>query len=316
MGARVLRTLLFGALVPATILAAIPAMILNVTGTEGEGGALRLVGLVPIGLGIAVLAWCFAGFIIEGQGTPAPYDPPNQLVTGRLYSWMRNPMYVAVTTILVGEAMFYGSVALLVWAAVAWIFFNMFVVLYEEPTLKRRFGPAYETYLEHVPRWIPSRPRVESPRAPLKLATLVYVLRDEQVLMLLRASDPNRGLWVAPGGKLNDGESPAECAVREMREETGLAIERPVLRAVITETSPRADYQWLTFVFVAWDFTGTFTPMPGIGEFRWVPVDEVTKLPIPPADAVFFPRLLEDASTFIAKFEYDKDLNLLRWQQV
>ena len=311
-----MRTLLFGALVPATILVAIPAMILNATGTEGEGGALRLVGLVPIGLGIAVLAWCFAGFIIEGPGTPAPYEPPNQLVTGRLYSWMRNPMYVAVTTILVGEAIFYGSIALLVWAAVAWIFFNMVVVLYEEPTLKRRFGSAYERYLEHVPRWVPSRPRAAAPRAPLKLATLVYALSDEQVLMLLRASDPNRGLWVAPGVKLDDGESPAECAVREMREETGLAIERPVLRAVVTETSPRADYQWLTFVFVASDFAGTFTPTPGIGEFRWVPVDEVTKLPIPPADAVFFSRLLENASTFIAKFEYDKDLNLLSWQEV
>ena len=155
-----LRTLLFGALVPATFLVFIPAMILNVTGTQGEGGVLRLVGLVPMVLGLAILAWCFAGFIVEGEGTPAPYDPPHRLVTGRLYGWMRNPMYVAVTTILVGEAMFYGSLALLAWAAVAWIFFHFFVVLYEEPTLQRRFGPAYETYVEHVPRWIPSRPRI------------------------------------------------------------------------------------------------------------------------------------------------------------
>jgi len=316
VGGRFLRTLLFGALVPATILVLIPAMILNATGTEGEGGVLRLVGLVPLLLGIAILAWCFAGFIVEGEGTPAPYDPPHRLVTGRLYGWMRNPMYVAVTMALVGEAMFYGSILLLLWAAVAWIALNFFVVLYEEPTLQRRFGPAYETYMEHVPRWIPSRPRVVSPHPPMKLATLVYALRDDQVLLVRRSTEPNRGLWVAPGGKLEPGESPAECAVREMHEETGLAIERPVLRAVMTETSPRADYQWLTFIFVAWEFDGTFTPAPGIGEFRWVPVDEVANLPIPPADAIFFPRLLEDGSTFTAKFEYDSDLNLLRSQEM
>jgi 8-oxo-dGTP pyrophosphatase MutT (NUDIX family) len=103
--------------------------------------------------------------------------------------------------------------------------------------------------------------------------------------------------------------------MREMREETGLVIERPLLRAVMTETSPRADYQWLTFIFVALDFTGTFTPAPGIGEFRWVPVDEVTNLAIPPADAIFFPRLLQDGTTFTAKFEYDMELNLLQWQE-
>jgi protein-S-isoprenylcysteine O-methyltransferase Ste14/ADP-ribose pyrophosphatase YjhB (NUDIX family) len=316
VGGRFLRTLVFGGLVPATIIVVIPAYILRATGTEGEGGVLRLVGLVPLVIGIAILAWCFAGFIVEGEGTPAPYDPPHRLVTGRLYGWMRNPMYVAVITILLGEAMFYGSVALLLWAVVASIMFNFLVVLYEEPTLRRRFGAPYEAYLEHVPRWIPSRPRMVTTTPPLKLATLVYALRDERVLLVRRNTEPNRGLWVAPGGKLEHGESPVECAVREMREETGLAIDRPVLRAVMTETSPRADYQWLTFIFVAWDFDGTFTPATGVGEFRWVPVDEVTKLPIPPADAVFFPRLLQDGSTFTAKFEYDADLNLLRSQEI
>jgi protein-S-isoprenylcysteine O-methyltransferase Ste14 len=310
-----LRTLAFGAVLPATILVLIPAVILDATGTDVSGGALRLVGLVPMVLGIAILAWCFAGFIVEGEGTPAPYDPPHRLVTGRLYGWMRNPMYVAVTTVLLGEAIFFASLPLLVWTVVAWLLFNFFVVLYEEPTLRRRFGPAYEAYLEHVPRWVPSRPRIVPARPALKLATLVYALRDEQVLLVRRTSDPNRGLWVAPGGKLDHGESPDECAVREMREETGLVIERPVLRAVMTETSPRPDYQWLTFIFVAFDFDGTFTPAPGVGEFRWVPVDEVTKLPIPPADAIFFPRLLQDGTTFNAKFEYDADLNLLRWRE-
>lgn len=316
MAGRVLRTFVFGALAPGLAIVLIPALILSATGTEGEGGVLRLVGLVPLVLGIAILAWCFAGFIVEGEGTPAPYDPPHRLVTGRLYGWMRNPMYLAVTTILFGEAMFYGSVALLVWTVVAWMLLNVLVVFYEEPKLRLRFGAPYEAYLDHVPRWIPSRPRVVVAHPPLKLATLVYALRDEQVLLVRRDREPNRGLWVAPGGKLERGESPLDCAVREMLEETGLAIERPVLRAVMTETSPRADYQWLTFIFVAWEFAGTFTPAPGIGEFRWVPVDEVAKLPIPPADAVFFPRLLQDGATFTAKFEYDADLNLLRSAEI
>jgi protein-S-isoprenylcysteine O-methyltransferase Ste14/8-oxo-dGTP pyrophosphatase MutT (NUDIX family) len=315
VGGRFLRTLVFGALAPATVLVLVPSLILRATGTEGEGGALRLVGLVPLLLGIAILAWCFAGFIVEGEGTPAPYDPPHRLVTGRLYGWLRNPMYVAIVTILLGEAMFYGSVALLAWTVVAWVLMNFFVVLYEEPNLQRRFGPAYDAYLERVPRWIPSRPREVVAPPALRLATLVYALRDQQVLLLRRTTEPNRGLWVAPGGKLDHGESPAECAMREMREETGLVIERPLLRAVMTETSPRADYQWLTFIFVALDFTGTFTPAPGIGEFRWVPVDEVTNLAIPPADAIFFPRLLQDGTTFTAKFEYDMELNLLQWQE-
>jgi 8-oxo-dGTP diphosphatase len=298
------------------VLVLIPALILTTAGTESDAGALRLAGLVPLVLGIAILAWCFAGFIVEGLGTPAPYDPPHQLVTGRLYGWMRNPMYVAVTTILVGEALLYGSVVLLAWSFVAWLLMNLFVVLYEEPHLRSRFGLAYEAYVERVPRWIPSRPRLVAGPLALRLATLVYAVRDEQVLLLRRATEPNRGLWVAPGGKLEHGESPSECAVREMREETGLEIDHPVLRVVMTETSPRPDYQWLTFIFVARWFDGTFMPAAGLGEFRWVPVDEVTKLPIPPADAIFFPRLLQDGKTFNAKFEYDADLNLLRWHEV
>ena len=113
MGGRFLRTLVFGALVPATFIVLVPALILNATGISrrGRGAAPRRSRAVV--LGIAILAWCFAGFIVEGEGTPAPYDPPHRLVTGRLYGWMRNPMYVAVLTILLGEAMFYGSVALL-----------------------------------------------------------------------------------------------------------------------------------------------------------------------------------------------------------
>jgi 8-oxo-dGTP diphosphatase len=315
VGGRFVRTLIFAALIPAAILVLVPALVLNATGSEGEGGLLRLFGLIPIFVGTALLAWCWAGFIVEGQGTPAPYEPPRRLVTGRLYSWVRNPMYLAVTTILVGEAMFYGSLALLVWTVLAWTIMNLFVVGYEEPGLRARFGAAYESYADQVPRWVPRRPRAERPLPQLRLATLVYAVREGQVLLLRRVKDPNKGLWVAPGGKIEPGESPIDCAVREMREETGLLVERPVLRGVMTETSPRPDYQWLTFIFVARRFSGRVSPTPGL-ELRWVPIDEVARLPIPPADAVFLPRMMEsDDAPFNAKFEYDKQLKLLRWRE-
>ena len=80
---------------------------------------------------------------------------------------------------------------------------------------------------------------------PRVLATLVYVIKGDEVLLHQRAKDPNKGLWVAPGGKLEPDESPVECAIREMREETGLEIAMPVLRGIMTEVSPRPDYQWI-----------------------------------------------------------------------
>src|SRR5882672_8261526 len=105
---------------------------------------------------------------------------------------------------------------------------------------------------------------------PRVLATLVYAIRDDEVLLHRRVKDPNKGLWVAPGGKLDPTESPTECAVREMREETGLELEDPALRGVMVEVSPRPDYQWVTFIYAATRWTGELAPAAGIGDFRWV----------------------------------------------
>ena len=110
------------------------------------------------------------------------------------------------------------------------------------------------------------------------LATLVYAIRGDEVLLHRRVKDPNKGLWVAPGGKLEPDESPTECAVREMREETGLDVEDPVLRGIVTEVSPRPDYQWITFIFAAERWTGALAPAAGIGEFKWVRTSEVFAL--------------------------------------
>jgi len=150
-----LRTLIFAVFMPAMVLVYVPWVVLGSSGDRPDVLGWRAVGLIPLAAGVAVLLVCFAGFILEGRGTPAPYDPPRRLVTGALYRRVRNPMYVGVTTALVGEAVVFGSLALLVWALAMWLIFHLFVVLYEEPGLRERFDGAYEDYLRRVPRWIP-----------------------------------------------------------------------------------------------------------------------------------------------------------------
>ncbi len=148
---------------------------------------------------------------------------------------------------------------------------------------------------------------------PRVLATLVYAIRDDEVLLHRRAKDPNKGRWVAPGGKLEPTESPTECALREMREETGLELQDPMLRGVMVEVSPRPDYQWITFIFAATRWEGELEPAPGIGEFRWVRIPEVFALPIPATDQIFFARVVRLADPpFLLKFTYDADLRITR----
>jgi len=150
---------------------------------------------------------------------------------------------------------------------------------------------------------------------PRVLATLVYAIHDDEVLLHRRVKDPNKGLWVAPGGKLEPEESPTECAIREMHEETGLAVLDPVLRGIMTEVSPRPDYRWITFIFAATRWTGTLAPAAGIGEFRWVRTSEVFDLDIPPTDRIFFARVVRLADhPFLVKFTYDADLLITRME--
>jgi ADP-ribose pyrophosphatase YjhB (NUDIX family) len=151
---------------------------------------------------------------------------------------------------------------------------------------------------------------------PRVLATLVYAIRGDEVLLHRRVKDPNKGLWVAPGGKLEPTESPTECALREMREETGLSLEDPTLRGVMVEVSPRPDYQWITFIFAATRWTGELVPASGIGEFRWVRIPEVYALSIPPTDQIFLARVVRlDDPPFLLKFTYDADLRITRMDE-
>lgn len=115
----------------------------------------QLVGLLCIGLGAVLLAACIFEFARSGRGTLSPIDPPRHLVVRGLYRYVRNPMYLSVTTIVLGEVLFTRSAALGVYWAIWFLGANLFVMLYEEPTLRRRFGATYDEYARQVGRWIP-----------------------------------------------------------------------------------------------------------------------------------------------------------------
>jgi protein-S-isoprenylcysteine O-methyltransferase Ste14 len=117
--------------------------------------SFRIAGVLMIGAGLPVLLDSFARFASEGLGTPAPVVPPKCLLVSGLYRYVRNPMYVALSLMIFGQGLLFGSVGLLEYGVVVWLGFFMFVVLYEEPTLRGKFGKEYEEYCARVPRWIP-----------------------------------------------------------------------------------------------------------------------------------------------------------------
>jgi protein-S-isoprenylcysteine O-methyltransferase Ste14 len=115
-------------------------------------------GLLVMAAGAALVATCIALFARVGRGTPAPFDAPRRFVAVGPYRYVRNPMYVGGFTLLLGWALYRNSISLLLFSCAFVLFFHLFVVGYEEPTLRDRFGAEYERYLASVPRWIP-RPR-------------------------------------------------------------------------------------------------------------------------------------------------------------
>lgn len=115
----------------------------------------RVIGGVLIAAGAAFLLHAFARFVIEGRGTPAPIAPTRRLVVGGAYRYVRNPMYLSVGALIVGQALLLGRVGLLLYAVGFATMVLGFVHLYEEPTLKRQFGDGYDAYRRVVPRWLP-----------------------------------------------------------------------------------------------------------------------------------------------------------------
>ncbi len=124
-------------------------------GPQIETGFLAYLAFPFWLIGVLVLLWCFRDFLIKGKGTPAPMDPPKELVITGLYNYVRNPMYAGVLMIIIGHFLWFKTIWLMVYAAVVFLAFNLFVTLYEEPHLKKTFGAGYEEYVKKVPRWIP-----------------------------------------------------------------------------------------------------------------------------------------------------------------
>jgi protein-S-isoprenylcysteine O-methyltransferase Ste14 len=115
----------------------------------------RVMGLLLMITGLPILLNSFVRFAVQGLGTPAPVAPPQRLVVTGFYRYARNPMYIAVLLLIVGQGLLFGSVTLLQYAVAAWLGFFAFVLLYEEPTLRHKFGGEYEEYCANVSRWIP-----------------------------------------------------------------------------------------------------------------------------------------------------------------
>ncbi len=150
----VVKTLIFTVLVPGSVTILIPRWLL-----KGESlspiGLSRLIGLVPVLVGVAIYLWCAWDFATFGRGTPAVFDPPKVLVARGLYRFIRNPMYVGILSILLGEAVLFASLKLTGYAIVVALIFHTFVALYEEPALGKQFGESYQDYYAQTPRWFP-----------------------------------------------------------------------------------------------------------------------------------------------------------------
>ena len=117
-----------------------------------------MAGRRSLRVGAAIYFRCAWEFAVRGLGTPAPIAPTKYLVTTALHRYVRNPMYLGVALAIVGEAVIFRSVHILIYAALMLTIAHVFVVLYEEPTLRRQFGESYEEYRRTVPRWIPKVP--------------------------------------------------------------------------------------------------------------------------------------------------------------
>jgi protein-S-isoprenylcysteine O-methyltransferase Ste14 len=118
---------------------------------------LQVLGALLVVAGTVILLDAFARFVREGEGTPAPVAPPTRLVVGGFYRFMRNPMYVAVVLVIIGQALILGRLDLWLYAGGTWLVTAAFARWIEEPMLRAQFGGRYETYRRAVPAWVPRR---------------------------------------------------------------------------------------------------------------------------------------------------------------
>jgi protein-S-isoprenylcysteine O-methyltransferase Ste14 len=142
-------------LAPGVVAGLIPWFLTNGYGRPLSSPVMVAVGSILILAGLAVLLHSFARFAFEGAGTPAPIAPTERLVVSGAYRYVRNPMYVAVLSIIFGQTLLFADGSLVVYAGVVAVTVFTFVKLYEEPTLARRYGDEYQAYRRAVPGWLP-----------------------------------------------------------------------------------------------------------------------------------------------------------------
>jgi protein-S-isoprenylcysteine O-methyltransferase Ste14 len=152
-----LRSLLWTLLLPGMVAGFIPWRYYGISRAHLTTHPLDLLALGIIAVGIVLLATCIWEFARFGRGTLSPVDPPKELVVQGLYRYVRNPMYVSVCVIVLGEALLIRSTALLIYGLAFFVIVNLWLLVYEEPNLRSRFGESYERYTRAVGRWIPGR---------------------------------------------------------------------------------------------------------------------------------------------------------------
>lgn len=151
------RAITYATLFVGFVLIYLPARVLSWTGIVRPAATEwpQIAGMIVGTFGAAAAFWCVFTFVWIGKGTPAPFDPPRRLVIRGPYRFVRNPMYIGAGLALAGAALFYESVPLLAYVGIFLFVAHLLVMLYEEPTLRRTFGPDYEAYCHHVRRWLP-----------------------------------------------------------------------------------------------------------------------------------------------------------------
>ena len=159
---RYLPSILF---LPVLIVIVVPTWLLNAfTGSDSRwsnavvfGSVSRFIGVAIICVGFVLFCWCVTLFARVGQGTLAPWDPPQHLVAVGPYRHVRNPMIISVALMLTGLALYWGSWVLVTWAGLFVLINHIYFVLYEEQGLERRYGESYRVYKDNTPRWFPRR---------------------------------------------------------------------------------------------------------------------------------------------------------------
>jgi len=153
-----LITLLLALLYGLFVLAIFPLVFIKINDYFSfpiySNSLIKYLGIVLIILGGLFWLYCINLFLLIGKGTPVPISPPKKLVVSGLYKLSRNPMYVNTLVILFGYFLFFGQISLLIYISLVFLFLHLFVIFYEEPTLKRKFGKDYFNYCNKVPRWL------------------------------------------------------------------------------------------------------------------------------------------------------------------